>query len=941
MDNNQFGNGIPTDNNYQGRPMQQNMNNVPMQNTQNTNPQFVIGGQNNGYRNPNPPTQPTQNGGVYGQYNNPQYMQQQPVAPLQPPTQIPIPPVPPVPPTPQTPQTPPMPPEQPKKAKKDKGVKGKKKKKHIGLWIFLSLILIGAGIFGLFKWQNNVATEYLQDVLGSQPFTFQNSDYQDYVTENIIIPTEIETEDGKTISVNWTSSNSEILNNSGEINRPSDYNEVVTLTATVKKGLGTGEVNYDITVVKDGSISIDDVYVVTEEEIQSGVGNNNLVVMYNDNGQIASIDGFFSSTRVESVSDAEVVLQAYSDLLDLENVDFKIENIMTSIAGKQFRFEQVVDGAVVNGCYAILTTNERNQLTSINVEAHRENLSLNSAELSEEELNEILSKVCSDQFIITFSEKRIEDVDGLKTVYYVEVFDKNGYYYHLIDVNTKQILKTEDLMGLAWNQVIYGGNDVWGNRQYVTLNTESKNILGATVHEVHFENKHRDMRIADASDWGTFITMGLALKNGEEVAYVMADKNCEIVESNGDKMLQKYPEGVSSMVNLGKAYDYYEDMFGWKSFNGKSIPITCVLNMDSEDIDDNAAYTSGNAKIFFVGRAVNNANSFAGNLDVMGHEYAHGVFHAVNGDVNGKEEFDAINEAYSDIFGSLIEGNWTMGENSVKEGTLIRDVTFASSMPLYDNYAYPKEYKGENWYNAEYHDKSVVLSHVAYRMTQSGFSNEDVANIWFQSLFYGYGSNSTFLDARANVEKAARSLGYTEEQLIVIGDLFGEVKIGQKASDIIANSSVDGDVLKDDVVEKDFLVVMSPIGSLFGSPILIYEEDNSIEQTMTDAEISQMLTDHFMKQIVGEDQLPENEFGIQFDIKVEYSRMPSWIMDIVKKYAEDARKGLVDEVASQTGASEEDLEWMNLFFVVQTYHGTSYQFWTEYVGMNFSELSSQ
>ena len=76
-------------------------------------------------------------------------------------------------------------------------------------------------------------------------------------------------------------------------------------------------------------------------------------------------------------------------------------------------------------------------------------------------------------------------------------------------------------------------------------------------------------------------------------------------------------------------------------------------------------------------------------------------------------------------------------------------------------------------------------------------------------------------------------------------------------------------------------------------------------------------------------------------IKVEYSRMPSWIMDIVKKYAEDARKGLVDEVASQTGASEEDLEWMNLFFVVQTYHGTSYQFWTEYVGMNFSELSSQ
>ena len=103
----------------------------------------------------------------------------------------------------------------------------KRKKKHPVLKFFFLLLLIGGAIYGVIKWQNNIATEYLNNILSNQPFEFKDNDYINYVTDDIVIPTEIKIED-EVISVNWESNKPDILNTNGKVKRPEKYNEDVT-----------------------------------------------------------------------------------------------------------------------------------------------------------------------------------------------------------------------------------------------------------------------------------------------------------------------------------------------------------------------------------------------------------------------------------------------------------------------------------------------------------------------------------------------------------------------------------------------------------------------------------------------------------------------------------------------------------------------------------------
>ncbi len=928
MDNNQFGNGIPTDNNYQGRPMQQNMNNVPMQNTQNTNPQFVIGGQNNGYRNPNPPTQPTQNGGVYGQYNNPQYMQQPPVAPLQPPTQIPIPPVPQVPPT---PQTPPMPPEQPKKAKKDKKVKGKKKKKHIGLWIFLSLILIGAGIFGLFKWQNNVATEYLQNILSDQPFEYVDTNYCDYVTDNIVIPQEIEVGEGDVEKIQWSSDNPNVLNTKGEVNRPSNANAVVKLTAEVKHGLGTGKKDYYITVVKTDVIDDEDIFVLTPEDIETGIGNNNMVITYNEDDIIDSIDGNFNSTIVSSADDAIKVLNKYRQLMNIgDEVEFKVYDVQTALEGKCFMIEQYYEGLPVFGRTVTMTTNASNHLDSINLNIVRNVNANTSGEMTEDEINSVLSSHYGITIKITEHTKGIfVSEEKAHLVYKCTALgqenDKIVIKTVYLDINSKKVVADVEIStGLGSMTTAYG-EDVFGEDQVFKANKAALYFLEDTGRNIKIiDGSHNITDVGDEIFWGDDAPMMI----------LVLKKQFGLPISSAKNTFKDANQGVSAYKNFITTYDWYKNTLGRNSFDGKGREIKCIVN--SPSAKNNAAYLGGDFRFFICGDAPSFKYALCAGVDVIGHEYTHGVFDAITAD-GSSMNFSSINEAYADIFGSLIDNDWQMAEWL---GEPLRDSTGASGNELWGT-KYPDTYLGENWSNTDCHINGILLSRAAFRMTQRGFTNEDVAKIWYQSMFYGYDDWSNFLDVRSNVEKAARKLGYTDEQLIVIGDIFGELGIGEMPTKQIQNMSVEGHTFKDDTVEKDFLIVWSPIGSLFGSPILIYEEDNSLEQTMTDAQISEKLTQYMMDVVVGDNQIPDNEYlDIKFDIKVEYSRMPQWIMKIVKNFAEEARTTMIESVSSETGQTSEDTgSWFNLFFLVQTYHGTSYDFWTECMGMDFSEFS--
>jgi Zn-dependent metalloprotease len=130
-------------------------------------------------------------------------------------------------------------------------------------------------------------------------------------------------------------------------------------------------------------------------------------------------------------------------------------------------------------------------------------------------------------------------------------------------------------------------------------------------------------------------------------------------------------DAIRAYQNSGAVRDFFFMMFGRKSFDdGKQNKYGGAIISYVRYGSDPAAHwcpetgfgcPTANSAVYGPG--------YAGALDVVGHEFMHGVI-AHETDLVYVEEAGAVNESLADIFGSLIElrtrgssGNWVLGED--------------------------------------------------------------------------------------------------------------------------------------------------------------------------------------------------------------------------------------------------------------------------------------
>jgi hypothetical protein len=240
------------------------------------------------------------------------------------------------------------------------------------------------------------------------------------------------------------------------------------------------------------------------------------------------------------------------------------------------------------------------------------------------------------------------------------------------------------------------------------------------------------------------------------------------------------PSAVSAYANVVIVYDFYENTLYHTSFddNGAAIRITVVSNAL------NNAYWYRTYRQFVFG------HDFEAALDVVAHEYTHAVMDAVVGSQNGglilgqNGESRALEEAYADIMGSLIEGKsgadeWLLGEDygcgapSASTGCAIRNLADPSE------FGDPENYSNYN-NNADEHFNSTIFSFAAFKMMTdsqtSGISRDTWADVYYHSL-YELPAGASFADARAAVIASAVILGFTEDQLQAVRAAFEAVGI--------------------------------------------------------------------------------------------------------------------------------------------------------------------
>jgi Zn-dependent metalloprotease len=234
-------------------------------------------------------------------------------------------------------------------------------------------------------------------------------------------------------------------------------------------------------------------------------------------------------------------------------------------------------------------------------------------------------------------------------------------------------------------------------------------------------------------------------------------------------------------------YDYFLYKHNRNSIDGNGYKLKGYVHFSN-----NYANAFWNGQVMSFG----DGNSTIGplvSIDIVGHEISHGLT-ANTANLVYQDEPGAMNEAYSDIFGTAIEhygktGNWTMGEDI---NYIIRDMSNPKSK------GDPDTYHGQYYYigtadNGGVHTNSGVLNHWFYLTCEGGSGindNQDTfqvagvgidtaAAIAFRTLTVYLNVNSQYADARFYSIKSAMDLyGPCSPAVAAVTNAFYAVGIG-------------------------------------------------------------------------------------------------------------------------------------------------------------------
>lgn len=227
--------------------------------------------------------------------------------------------------------------------------------------------------------------------------------------------------------------------------------------------------------------------------------------------------------------------------------------------------------------------------------------------------------------------------------------------------------------------------------------------------------------------------------------------------------------GVTTHWGTKMAYNYFLYAHNRVSWNGLGGNINAYNKPGI-----NNAYWSNGTMTFGLGSSDAHGNDW-NTLDIVGHEFSHGVVQTTAGLIY-QGESGALNESFADIFGTMVERyvegdanyDWKMGED---RGNHIRNLS--------DPHAHndPHTYKGTYWYtgsgdNGGVHTNSGVQNYWFYLLSEGGSGTNDKGDsyqvsgigevkarkIAYRSLAYYLTSNSKYIDARKGSIKAAKDL---------------------------------------------------------------------------------------------------------------------------------------------------------------------------------------
>ena len=265
----------------------------------------------------------------------------------------------------------------------------------------------------------------------------------------------------------------------------------------------------------------------------------------------------------------------------------------------------------------------------------------------------------------------------------------------------------------------------------------------------------------------------------------------------------------------GATYKLYSSAFGRNSIDNHGMKLDSTVHYDKGY--DNAfwdgqqmVYGDGDEDLPVSERLF---NRFTISLDVIGHELTHGVTQYEANLVYSNQQ-GALNEAISDIFGSLVKqfqrnqtadaADWIIGEGlftanvngvgirSMKApGTAYNDPVLGKDPQP----AHMKDYVTTSQDNGGVHINSGIVNHAFYvtAIEIGGYAWEKTGQIWYKTLTDKLTSNSNFQNAAdATFQSAVEIFGAGSLEQIAVQKGWAEVGIAVNGTSPVPTPSGEG-----------------------------------------------------------------------------------------------------------------------------------------------------
>lgn len=256
------------------------------------------------------------------------------------------------------------------------------------------------------------------------------------------------------------------------------------------------------------------------------------------------------------------------------------------------------------------------------------------------------------------------------------------------------------------------------------------------------------------------------LQKGTSYAAAVDFTDADNYWNNANANLDQYAGDAHYGAEM--TYDYYFNTFGRNSINNAGMKLLSYIHYSTNYVN---AFWDGSRMTYGDGNA---SYTPLTSLDICGHEITHGLT-TFTANLNYSYQSGALNESFSDIFGTVIEfyahlptADWLIGEDI---GSAFR------SMSNPNAYSNPDTYLGTYWYtgsgdNGGVHYNSGVQNYWFYLLTQGGSGTNDIGNafnvtgigmskaaaIAYRTLTVYLTPTSQYADARYYSVQAAQDL---------------------------------------------------------------------------------------------------------------------------------------------------------------------------------------